>query len=63
RLPPPPPARAVRPPHRPPVEPEPSILGLSRHTRSRLGSRLFTLFFVAVFTVILVQLIVSLLNP
>jgi hypothetical protein len=49
--------------HRPPVEHEPDILGLSRHARSRLGNRAFTLFFVLVYGVILVQLIVSLVNP
>jgi len=48
---------------RPRVEPEVGILGLSRHSRSRLGSRLFTLFFVFVFGLILVQLIVTLLQP
>jgi len=45
------------------VPDEPSILGFSRHSRSRLGSRLFTLFFVLVFTVIVVQTVVALLNP
>jgi hypothetical protein len=47
---------------RPRIEPEPAILGLSRHSRSRLGSRLFTLFFVGIFTLILVQLVWSLLT-
>jgi hypothetical protein len=42
---------------------EPSILGISRHSRSRLGSRLFTWFFVVVYAVILVQMIVALLAP
>lgn len=50
-------------PARPRVEPETGILGLSRHTRSRRGARLFNLFFVCVFALILVQLIVSLLQP
>ena len=48
---------------RPPVVAEPSILGISRHSRSRLGSRLFTWFFVVVYAVILVQMIVALLAP
>ncbi|WP_232661432.1 hypothetical protein [Pseudonocardia sp. TRM90224] len=52
-----------RPPARPPIGEEPSILGLSRHSRSRLGSRLFTLFFVFVFALIVVQTIAVLLNP
>ncbi len=51
------PARA-----RPPVDPEPGILGLSRLTRGRVGSRLFTLFFVTVFGVILVQMLVAILH-
>lgn len=55
---PPPPLRA-----RPRIEPEQGILGLSRHTRSRLGSRLFNLFFVCVFGLILVQMVVALLTP
>ncbi|GAA3248951.1 hypothetical protein GCM10017691_59590 [Pseudonocardia petroleophila] len=46
---------------RPPVVEEPSILGLSRRARSRLGSRLFTLFFVAVFTLIAVQMVLAIL--
>jgi hypothetical protein len=53
----------VRPPARPRIEPEPAILGLSRHTRSRLGSRLFNLFFVLVFVLILAQMVVALLTP
>ncbi|WP_300015120.1 hypothetical protein [Pseudonocardia sp.] len=51
------PARA-----RPPVAPEPGILGLSRLARGRIGSRLFTLFFVAVYAVILIQLVMVLLH-
>lgn len=47
---------------RPPVEPEPSILGLSRLARGRVGSRLFTLFFVFVYALIAVQLLVALLH-
>jgi hypothetical protein len=48
---------------RPRIEPEQGILGLSRHSRSRLGSRLFNLFFVCVFALILVQMVVALLAP
>lgn len=57
---------APPPPHlraRPRIEPEQGILGLSRLTRSRLGSRLFNLFFVCVFALILVQMVVVLLSP
>lgn len=54
--------RQTVPPSRPRIEAEPAILGLSRHSRSRLGSRLFTLFFVVVFGVIVIQLLVSLLG-
>lgn len=46
---------------RPRVVEEPGILGLSRLARSRLGSRLFTLFFAAVFALILVQMLVVIL--
>jgi len=46
---------------RPRVVEEPSILGLSRRTRSRAGSRLFTLFFVAVFTLIALQMVLEIL--
>jgi hypothetical protein len=49
--------------HRPPVEHEPDILGLSRHARSTLGNRAFTLLFVLIYSLILIQLIVSLANP
>jgi hypothetical protein len=55
-------ARRADPSPRPRVEPEPSILGLSRRSHSRLGSRLFTLFFVAVYAVIVIQLVVALLG-
>jgi len=55
------PSRPLR--ARPPVQPEPGILGFSRYTRGRRGSRLFTLFFVCVYALILVQLIVTLLQP
>jgi hypothetical protein len=47
---------------RPRVVEEPGILGLSRLTRGQVGSRLFTLFFVAVFTLIAVQMMVELLH-
>lgn len=47
---------------RPRIEPEPSILGLSRLTRGRVGSRVFTMFFVFVYALIAVQLVVSLLH-
>ncbi len=47
---------------RPRIEPEPSILGLSRMTRGRVGSRIFTLFFVLVYALITVQLVVTLLR-
>jgi hypothetical protein len=57
-LPPPPPRTA-----RPRIVDDTSILGITRHSRSRLGSRMFTLFFVFVFALILVQLIASLLLP
>lgn len=61
------PPRAVGPDRRPPsarprVEPEAGMIGLSRLTRSRAGSRLFTLFFVAVFALIFVQMCVVLLR-
>ncbi|WP_211177050.1 hypothetical protein, partial [Pseudonocardia acidicola] len=49
--------------YRPRIEAEPSILGLSRHTRGRFGARAFNLFFIGVFALILIQLIVALLNP
>ena len=52
-----------RPAARPRIEEEPGILGFSRRSHSRIGSRLFTWFFVFVFTLILVQLIVALLDP
>jgi hypothetical protein len=48
--------------HRPPVRPDPHIVGLSRRLRGRLGSRAFTLVFVGIYLLILVQLIVSLTN-
>jgi hypothetical protein len=45
---------------RPRIVQDPVILGLTRHSRSKLGSRLFTLFFVFVYLLIFVQLIWSL---
>jgi hypothetical protein len=46
---------------RPRIEDDPAILGLSRLTRGRVGSRLFTLFFVGVFTLIALQTVLELL--
>jgi hypothetical protein len=57
------PAVPPRPEARPPVVDELAVLGFSRHLRSRVGTRLFTWFFVLVFALILVQLIASLLDP
>jgi len=51
-----------RPEARPRIVQDPAILGLTRHSRSRLGSRLFALFFVFVYVLILVQLIWSILR-
>lgn len=42
---------------RPQIVVEDGILGLSRRARSRVGSRLFTLFFVAVYALILAELV------
>lgn len=50
-------------PTRPPIGDEPAILGLSRLSRGRVGSRLFTWFFVLVFGAIFLQLVVTLLRP
>ncbi len=50
-------------PPRPRIVEEPGILGLSRRTRGRFGSRVFTLFFVLVFALIVVQMVVSILYP
>lgn len=47
---------------RPRIVPEPSILGLSRLARSRFGSRLFTLFFVFVYALIVVQTVYAILD-
>ena len=56
-------ARPNQPEARPPVVDELAVLGFSRHLRSRIGTRLFTWFFVLVFALIIVQLISSLLDP
>lgn len=45
---------------RPPVVDGPHILGLSRRTRGRWGSRMFTLLFVAVYALILGHLVFTL---
>jgi hypothetical protein len=50
------------PPPRPRIVDEPGILGLSRLTRGRFGSRLFNWFFVLVFVVILIQMVSALLE-
>jgi hypothetical protein len=47
---------------RPRIVDEPGILGLSRLTRGRFGSRLFNWFFVLVFAVILIQMISAILD-
>jgi hypothetical protein len=49
-----------RPPVVGPQEPDvPSLTGLTRRSRSKLGSRLFTVVFVAIFVLILIQTVVS----
>ena len=48
---------------RPPIGDDLSLFGLSRRSRSRLGSRVFALFFTMVFGLILVQMIFSILYP
>lgn len=48
---------------RPPPDDEDGILGFSRRARSRMGSRVFTAFFVLVFAVILIQMVLALLQP
>ena len=48
---------------RPPIGDDLSLFGLSRRSRSRVGSRLFTLFFTLVFGLIFVQMIASILYP
>jgi hypothetical protein len=56
--------RPPSPPPRPRIVDEPGILGLSRLARSRFGTRLFNLFFLLVFVVIVVQMIYAILdNP
>lgn len=57
------PVVAPRPEARPRIVEEPGILGLSRRARGRVGSRLFNLFFVFVFGLILIQMVVALLLP
>jgi hypothetical protein len=56
-------AESVRPSTRPPIGQDPAILGLSRISRGRVGSRVFTVFFVLVFVVIFVQMLFALLMP
>ncbi|HEY4418995.1 MAG TPA: hypothetical protein VGN22_05745 [Pseudonocardia sp.] len=56
-------AATDQPAARPRVVDELAVLGFSRHLRSRIGTRLFTWFFVLVFALIIVQLIASLLDP
>lgn len=48
---------------RPRVVDDTSLLGFSRLTRSRTGARIYRLFVVFVFGLILVQLIATLLHP
>lgn len=48
---------------RPPIDADPAILGLSRRSRSRTGSQVFTWFFVLVFALIAGQMVVALLLP
>jgi hypothetical protein len=64
-LPPPPrrPPNRFSVPARPPVVDESAILGLTRRSRGRVGSRVFLLFFVFVYAVIVLQLIAVLLGP
>lgn len=64
-LPPPPPRPPNRfsVPARPPVVDEYAILGLTRRSRGRIGSRVFVLFFVFVYAVIALQLIAVLFGP
>ena len=50
-------------PARPPIVDESALFGLSRRSRGRVGSLVFTLFFVFVYAVIALQLIVALLGP
>ena len=55
---------------RPPIHQEPdrhyealSLTGITERSRGRLGSRLFTIAFVVIFVLILIQAAVSLLSP
>lgn len=52
----------LQPTARPRIEDDTVLLGLTRRSNSRLGQRLFTLFFVFVFAVIVLQLLVTLLG-
>jgi hypothetical protein len=58
-----PPARPAELPPRPRVVEDPGILGISRRARGRVGSRVFTWFFVFVYALIVVQMIVAILDP
>lgn len=49
-------------PARPRIEDDPGLLGITRRSNSRIGSRLFTMFFVFVFVLILLQMVVALLD-
>ena len=48
---------------RPPIGDDLSLFGLSRRSRSRVGSRVFALSFALVFGLIFVQMIFSILYP
>jgi hypothetical protein len=54
-----PPTRPARPPVR---DAEPSLLGLTRRSRTRVGQLAFKWFFVVIFAVILIQMIITLLT-
>lgn len=49
-------------PARPRIDDDPGLLGISRRSHGRIGARLFNLFFVLVFALILAQLLVTLLD-
>jgi hypothetical protein len=49
-------------PARPRVEDDESLLGLTRRSHSRIGQRVFTLFFVLVFLLIAAQMVMALLG-
>lgn len=59
--PPPPPVDLSAP--RPPVVDDTSLIGFSRVTRSRLGSRVYRLVVAAVFVLIFVQMVFALFRP